>query len=249
VSIKVLPVLLLAYFWWRGPRALAAWATGIFVALQLISLLITPTNTLHYWLVEFPRLFGQAFPFLDNQSLNAFFSRALLPGDPAYPSTQIADAEALRPILTWIINIAVVAATIWVLARSPSPQSAPDPNTRNVRLLLETGLVILTTHLVSGSTWVHHLIALAVPVAGLLAGIGYRVSGVGWVLGAAGLVAAGVVLAREPEEWVLTADSIAPSNPALALLFSALPMLIVIGLWIAVARTLGKSGPNSAPKP
>jgi hypothetical protein len=61
VGIKVLPVLLLAYFWWRGPRSVAAVATGSFLLLQLLLLALTPA-TARYWLVEFPSLFGQAFP-------------------------------------------------------------------------------------------------------------------------------------------------------------------------------------------
>jgi hypothetical protein len=253
VSIKVLPVLLLAYFWWRGPRVIAAWATGLFVTLQLFTLVVTPTNTVHYWLVEFPGLFGQAFPFLDNQSLNAFFSRALVPGDPAYPSTQIAGGELLRPILTWLSNLAVIAASLRVLSRFPSPLFIQDPTNRNVRLLLEVGLVLLTTHLVSGSTWLHHLIALAVPVAGLLGvwwlllEIGYRVSGIGWMARVGGLLLAGVALAWEPEELVLLADRIAPANESLALFSSTFPMLVVIGLWIAVARAI--SGLQQASSP
>jgi hypothetical protein len=250
VGIKVLPVLVLAYFWWRGPRALALWGTAIFVGLQLVTLALTPQNTIHYWLVEFPGLFGQAFPFLDNQSLNATFSRALLPGDPSYPPTQIAEGEALRPVLTWAANLLVLGAAVWVLARVTRRADAPSGE-RRVRLLLEVGLVLLTTHLVSGSTWVHHLVALGVPVAGLIGAWWVQGAGRGWVPLAAGLGLAGAALAREPEEWVLWADSLAPGTPALALLASSLPMFAVIGLWMGVAFALrrwdGRAG--SVPSP
>ena len=244
VSIKVLPVLVLAYFWWRGPRSLAAWATGGFLGLQLLTLLIAPANTLHYWLVEFPGLFGQAFPYLDNQSLNAFFSRALLPSDPAYPNLQLMSGESLRPLLAWAANLLAAGAAIWALWRVRTRDPQPDPATRNTRLLLEVGLVLLTTHLVSGSTWLHHLVALSVPVAGLLGawwlrrGVGRRGSGVSVELLVGGLFLSGVVLARKPEEWVALADGIAPGSAPLALLASSLPMLVVIGLWVATWRAM-----------
>ncbi|HYO48296.1 MAG TPA: glycosyltransferase 87 family protein, partial [Chloroflexia bacterium] len=165
VSIKVLPALLVGYLWWRGPRAVAAVATVGFLGVQLVSLLVTP-STAHYWLVEFPGLFGQAFTFPDNQSINAFLARALLPTDPNLPPMQVASGEALRPILTWLANLLVLLAAIWVLWVARSPTAYPAGHGRNVRLLLEVGLVLLTTHLVSGSTWPHHLIQFSVPLLG-----------------------------------------------------------------------------------
>ena len=95
-GIKVLPLLLVAYFWWRGPRRVAAFATAGFVALQLATLVVTP-STARYWFVEFPSLFGQTFPFLDNQSFNAAISRAFLPTDPSLPDMQILTGDCCDP--------------------------------------------------------------------------------------------------------------------------------------------------------
>jgi hypothetical protein len=245
-GIKVLPVLLVAYFWWRGPRTVAAAATGVFLLLQMLLFALTP-STADYWFVQFPGLFGQAFPFLDNQSINAFLSRALLPNsNPVDPTTQIASGEALRPALTWALNLIVVAAGAFVLWRTgtrPRPQNGP---VYRVRLLLEVGLALLTTHLVSGSTWLHHLVMLSVPLLGLLGA---------WWLGedlAAGdaprarrtviyALAAGAslaVLLHRPEEWLLAINSVAPARPFLALLAGSAAMWVVAGMWLAVAVVL-----------
>ncbi len=181
VSIKVLPVLLVGYLWWRGPRGVAAVATGGFVLIQAGLLLLTPT-TADYWLIHFPALFGEAFPYLDNQSLNAALARALLPGtDPTLPALQLADGEALRPVLTLVANTLAVVATIAALATVRRPATLPPGPARTTRLLLETGLVLLTIHLVSGSTWLHHLVDLGVVVIGVGGwGLGVGTGGGGW---------------------------------------------------------------------
>jgi hypothetical protein len=246
VSIKVLPVLLIGYFWWRGPRTVAAAATGGFVALQLLSLAITPATT-RYWLVEFPGLFGQAFPYPDNQSLNAFFARALLPGDESgLPPVQLADGALVRPIITWVANALVVAAAIWVLWRSRRGVTLLQASERQVRLLLEVGLVLLTTHLVSGSTWLHHLVQLAVPVTGLLGawwlaqgpGAGNQRSGIG-TASLATIIGVGIaLLLHRPYDWAFVVAAVAPGNSLLALLASSMAMWVVVGLWAAVAVAL-----------
>jgi hypothetical protein len=234
VSIKVLPVLLVAYFWWRGPRVVAVVATGSFVVFQLVSLAITP-STARYWLVEFPGLFGQAFPYLDNQSLNAFFSRALLPGDPSMPALQVANGDGLRVVLTWVANVGVFAAAGWVLWLSG--RRTVEGQAR-VRFLLEAGLVLLTIHLVSGSTWLHHLIDLAVPIVALLSA--WRVSQDRrmFLAGAGALVIGLAALMPHPVDWLSWAGTVAPGNAPLGLFASSVPMLVVMGLWGAIAAGL-----------
>jgi alpha-1,2-mannosyltransferase len=235
-SIKVLPLLLIAYVGWRGSRVAAATAISGFLALQALQLLLTPL-TLDYWLREFPGLFGQAFPYFENQSFNAAIARALLPGfDPGLPSPQLADGAALRPALTWLANGALLLATIAVLARAarwPALAAPPAPH-----LLAQAGLVLITTHLISGSTWLHHLVDLAVPLIALLAvsdwGVtaGYRslitrravvsLLGVGLVL---------ALLIPRPAMWIDWAAGLAPgSNPAVWLA-SNVPLWVMLGLW------------------
>ncbi|HYO50902.1 MAG TPA: glycosyltransferase family 87 protein [Chloroflexia bacterium] len=244
VSIKVLPALFVGYLWWRGPRAVAAVATGGFLVVQFVSLLITP-STAQYWLVEFPGLFGQAFPFPDNQSINAFLARALLPTDPNLSPMQIASGEALRPVLTWLANLLVLLAAVWVLwiARRPSTYYA-GPG-RNVRWLLEVGLVLLTTHLVSGSTWPHHLIQLSVPLLGLLGAWwlaqeqqeGAR-TGRDTLLLALAVGISFAALLHSPAEWMFAITKLIPNSPAIALLASGVGLWVVLGLWGVVAATL-----------
>ena len=88
-------------------------------------------------------------------------------------------------------------------------------NTHAVWLLLEVGLVLLTIHLVSGSTWLHHLIDLAVPIAGLLgawwlgqeAEGGRQKAGGRSLLFAVALGAGIAVLLHKPADWVLLVGS------------------------------------------
>lgn len=246
VAIKVLPGLLVAYLWWRGPRGTAAVATGVFLALQLLMLALTP-STGRYWLVEFPGLFGQAFPYLDNQSLNALVSRAVLPEtDPGMPPMRLLEAEGMRPLITWVLNALVVAATVLVLLRGRRATTTGDPQEGRVRLLLEAGLVLLATHLVSGSTWLHHYVLLAVPVAGLVGAWGLGLargttSTRGTLLLWLGLGLALVALLRRPSEWVLSADTIAPGNAGLAFLASNMGVWVVVGLLAAVGRVMRKT--------
>jgi hypothetical protein len=271
-SIKVLPLLLIVYFWARGPRPVAAVATGSFLALQLFTFLITPA-TADYWLGQFPALFGQAFPFLDNQSLNAAIARALLPGDPGLPPLQLADAAVLRPALTWLANLAVLAGAVLVLATrerrthlpplSATERSSPPPwpsEGRRARglgptssLLLEVGFVLLTIHLVSGSTWLHHLIDLAVPLCACLA-VWWRrhtdparppQSGIPVTL-ILGLAAAFLLLLIRPADWVNWISDLLPGRTLLNWLAGNAALAVVLACWLLSVRLLLACAPTPA---
>ena len=244
VGIKVLPVLLIAYLWWRGPRTVAAVATGGFVALQLISLLVTPA-TLRYWLEVFPALFSETFHSPDNQSLSSSISRALLPGDGFYPNTQLLDGVAIRSIVVWAANLLALAAAAWVLWAS-GKRPAYVEGGRAMRGLLEMSLVLLTIHLVSGSTWPHHLVALSVPMMALLGAWWLNREASGWrnALWTPLVIGVGLaLLMRTPEEWLLLAGAVAPQSPILALIAVSAGILVVISLWAAIAvKLLRKPG-------
>ena len=241
-SIKVLPILLILYFGGRGPRAVAAVATGAALLIQGALLVLTPT-TGDYWLIHFPALFGEAYPYIDNQSLNAALSRALLPSiDSSLPSMQLFDGAAVRPALTWLANFAVLGvAGAALVAATRRPGLPPGPR-RTVRLLQEAGLVLLTIHLVSGSTWMHHLVDLAVPITALLGGWwlgvaepGARSGGPARFLPALGLIAAYGVLLRPPGDWAVTVGGWAPGVPAVAWLAGNAPLWVVLGCWGVLA--------------
>ena len=247
-GIKVLPLVLIAYFWLRGPRAVPAVATGGFILLQLILLLLTP-STVDYWTVQFPGLFGQAFPFLDNQSINATVARAVLPGtDPATPQMNILSAPELRGAITWLLNLLVLAGVVAVLWVGRARRVEQNSQGRTAWLLLEVGLVLLTIHLVSGSTWLHHLIDLGVPLLGLLSvwWLRYEASpNTATVIPpgrslASGL-AVGVVpaaLLHRPGDWLTAVNTSMPGAVPLALFASSLGTILVAGLWVVVAVAL-----------
>jgi hypothetical protein len=115
-----------------------------------------------------------------------------------------------------------------------------------VWLLLEAGLVLLTIHLVSGSTWLHHLIDLAVPIAGLLGAwwLGQEAesrrqkAGGGRLLFAVALGTGIAVLLHKPADWVLLVNNVFPVQALPALLGSGSAMWVVVGLWIGIAVTL-----------
>jgi hypothetical protein len=256
VSIKVLPVLLVAYLWWRGPRGVAAVATGGVVLIQAGLLLLTPT-TADYWLIHLPALFGEAFPYPDNQSLNAAIARALLPGtDPTLPSLQLAGGATLRPVLTLLANGLTVAATVGALATLRRPATLPPGPNRTAHLLLETGLILLTIHLVSGSTWLHHLIDLAV----VMVGVGSWGLGVGkgrperrLLPAASAVIGAGLgVLLWRPAEWVLAINQLAPNVALLAWFAGNAALWVVSAFWLLAARLLWVSSrtlPAPSPQP
>ncbi|HKP52884.1 MAG TPA: glycosyltransferase family 87 protein [Chloroflexia bacterium] len=244
VSIKVLPVLLVAYLWWRGPRIVAAVASGGVIALQLICLLVTPA-TARFWFEVFPGLFGEDFHSPDNQSLNATISRALLPSDPFTPNTQLLDGVTVRSIVTWLANLLVLAVVAWVIWASSKRAPHVSREGRIVRTLLEVSLVLLAIHLVSGSTWPHHLVLLSIPVTALL--------GAWWLnqetsdprtsrwntLWVALTLAIGLILLlRTPEEWLLLSGTLAPQSPALSLIASSVGTLTIIGWGAAIAVML-----------
>jgi hypothetical protein len=253
VSIKVLPVLLVVYLWWRGPRPVATVATGGVVLIQAGLLLLTPT-TADYWLIHFPALFGEAFPYLDNQSLNAAIARALLPGtDPTLPPLQLAGGESLRPLLTLLANGLAIAATVAALASLRRPATLPPGPNRTARLLLETGLILLTIHLVSGSTWLHHLIDLAVMVIGVGGwglGVGDERQGRRQLLAATAVTGVGLaVLLWRPAEWVLASNQLVPNVPLLAWIASNSAVWVVIAFWGVAARLLRVSRALPIPSP
>jgi hypothetical protein len=256
VSIKVLPVLLVAYLWWRGPRGVAAVATGGFVLIQAGLFALTPT-TADYWLIHFPALFGEAFPYLDNQSLNAAIARALLPGtDPALPPLQLADGAALRPLVTLLANGLAVIVAIAALAPLRRPAALPPGPSRTTGFLLEMGLVLLTIHLVSGSTWLHHLIDLAVVVIGvggwgLGAGAGGRGGGGRRLIAVAAAVIGGglAVLLWRPGEWVRAIDPLVPNGPLLAWIAANAALWVVIAYWLLAARLLWVTRTLPTPRP
>ena len=251
-GIKVLPGLLVAYFWGRGPRLVAAVATGGFLLGQALLWLLTPA-TGDYWLIHFPALFGEANPNVDNQSFNAAIARALLPGfDPGLPSPQLADGAAARPALTWLANGGLLFATVGVLARAARRPGNTAPPA--LYLLAEAGLVLITIHLVSGSTWLHHLVDLAVPLTALL-GVGGWTLGIGnralldrrALLPPAGVALALALLIPRPATWIGWVAGLAPGNSLAVWLAGNMPLWVMLGLWTGIAALILQTQSSARP--
>lgn len=232
-SIKVLPITLAAYLWTRGPR-MAALGAGVTVALLLVAQLALVPAALNSWIAHFPALFQLTHGNIDNQSINAALSRAFLPSvHEELPVYQLADQGAIRPYLVWAGNVLVIAITAVVLLRRPRPTS-------RLSLLLAVSLVLLATHMASGSTWLAHLVDLAVPQAALLWAWSERSEG--WPRGryAALLVLAGLMalLTVHPQDWVRLAAGVAPAVPLVAWVASNVPLWLVLGLWLHTIRLI-----------
>jgi hypothetical protein len=237
-SIKVLPVGLAAYLWIRGLRERgtpAAWgAVGAIVGLLVLQLAVTPL-TARYWLEVFPSVFELEHTNLDNQSISATVSRLLVPGvnlADSYPLVPTFGLE-IRLFVVWTLNLVVLTTAAWMLFRS-----ARLPQTTLV-LMLEVSLVLLTIHLVSGSTWLAHLVDLSVVFTTLLA--------IWWLAPPGGrqslltpLVIVGAIslLAIHPEDWVRLVEWMGTGSPVLEWLSSCVPFFVIVGLWVWVIRLL-----------
>jgi hypothetical protein len=121
-----------------------------------------------------------------------------------------------------------------------------------VRLLLEVGLVLLTTHLVSGSTWPHHLIQLSVPLLGLVGAWWLAqeenegaITGRNTLLLALAVGISFAALLHSPAEWMFAVTMLIPNSPAIALIASGVGLWVVLGLWGVVAATLVRQAKRS----
>lgn len=232
-SIKVLPITLVAYLSTRGSR-LAAIGAGATVVLLFIAQLALVPAALNSWIAHFPAVFGLTHGNIDNQSINAALSRALLPSvHEELPVYQLADQAAIRPYLVWAGNILVVTITAVVLLRQRRPTST-------LQLLLAASLVLLATHMASGSTWLAHLVDLAVVETALL--WAWSEGREGWPRGRSAALAAlaglMALLIVHPEDWVRLAASAVPAVPLIVWIASNIPMWVVLGLWVLTIRLI-----------
>ena len=101
---------------------------------------------------------------------------------------------------------------------------------------MEVGLVLLTIHLVSGSTWMHHLVDLIVPVCGLLGTwwlAGMRRAGFAPLFGVIG--GAAVLLMWRPSDWLSLLGGLSGSNAVAAFVIGSSGLWAVMALWVATA--------------
>jgi hypothetical protein len=153
-SIKVAPAVFFLYFLWKKGFRLIA--TGIaamlaFAALGFLALGEQATRTF----VAVVTIFAQEDnAWVGNQSLRGFLSR-LFVGDefvPAlYPSAEI------ERVLYYAGALAIAALTAFILFRARRANA----------FHLEFAFVLLAAHLISPTTWVHHLVWAIYPLVAL----------------------------------------------------------------------------------
>ncbi|MBI3087435.1 MAG: DUF2029 domain-containing protein [Candidatus Omnitrophica bacterium] len=167
VGIKILPALLLPYFWLKGERR--ALAAG-FATLGLIAL--ATVWWLHVPLVEQASFLGVGKQILDMQSLYyqnqslygmvvRFFSAVDLRSAEAlqYPALS-GTARAVGSALAGLLSVALLMLQAWLIRRAPAASAAPER--AGMQRALEFAMVLLTTILVCPSIH-HHYFIFALP--------------------------------------------------------------------------------------
>jgi hypothetical protein len=156
--IKVMPVVLIAYFAWRRQWRVVLGAAAGLAALSLLSIAVVGPATfvsyvLHAVIQADPQI-AAAYP--PNQSLIGFFSRLLT----AHPW---GGSWADNPSLAWTLGRAaglLALAATFALCRPGRPIRE--------RVDVEVGLMVIATHLLPSVSWYHHLALLLVPTMVLL---------------------------------------------------------------------------------
>ena len=151
--VKIIPVLLLPYAFWRRRYALGVTAVGTICVLSVLGLLIVgvgPHRTYLAWVL--PSL-GQPRPNPANQSLGGFLS-LLLVENPYVNS--LANDPLLWRMATFTASAAVVAAVIITLWHHSSHTAGRD---------LEFALMVAVMPLVSNIAWVDLFVLLIIPYA------------------------------------------------------------------------------------
>jgi hypothetical protein len=154
VSIKIAPAILFPYFLWKKGYRLVTAGVAAFVGfggLAVVLLGLAPTLTFISVLTEFAT---ESNAWIANQSLRGFLDR-LFVGD-----------EYIQPLLlnptlsSWIHYGALfllLGVTTWILYRSR----------RRDQFHLDFALIIITFHLISTTTWVHHFVWMLYPLVTL----------------------------------------------------------------------------------
>jgi hypothetical protein len=153
VVVKLVPLALLPYAWWRGARRAAG------IALAVLALACVAA-TWHFgrgiwadWL-HFAVLapLGAANGWAHNQSLDAYVLRLWMPSAVLVLPVQ---APVAQRVLSLALSLVLAAATVWVLAHSK--RAAGETTQSAARLPLEVGLLTLALLMLMKITWVHTL--------------------------------------------------------------------------------------------
>jgi len=154
--IKIIPVLLIPYAFWRRRYALGLTAVGTISIVAILGLVIVGAGPHRTYLASVLPSLAQPRPNPANQSLGGFLSLLLVENPYADP---LAHNPALWRVLTLLASALLVSGVILVLWHGRARASRTD---------LEFALIVVTLPLVTTIGWVDLFVLLILPYATLL---------------------------------------------------------------------------------
>jgi hypothetical protein len=154
--IKIIPVLLLPYAFWKRRYALGLTAVATISVLALLGLVIVGAGPHRTYLASVLPSLAQPRPNPTNQSLGGFLSLLLIQNPYA---DALADNPALWKVLTLMGSALLVSGVSLVLWHGRGRTRGAD---------LEFALIVATLPLVSNIGWVDLFVLLVLPYAVLL---------------------------------------------------------------------------------
>lgn len=145
--LKLVPIVLIGYFFMRKLWQATVIAVGAIVVLMLSSYLTFPPNTVPSYLASFFAVGqpGELIPFVPNQSLNGLLSRSLGGILPAQDLYRLYLLGALAVVL-------ITAVYLWPIRNLPA------------QWRFEVGAVLCAVTLITPYTWYHQLVLVFIPL-------------------------------------------------------------------------------------
>lgn len=227
--VKLTPVVLVAWLWWRGARRAAAVAAGL-LALSIVPAIVHwgPGILLDNWQNGLLPTLRAQIGWTINQSLDAYLLRLF---DPSATVADPKDAVWMKTLLSSVLALVVVVATLRVLTQRPRSKAL---------LPLELGYVLLAILILMKVTWVHTLATMLVVWPILLAVVVRAAEkGAPWAVRAGVLGSAGFFLssAHIPVLW----SEKLHHYPWI--LLTGVHLLGIVVLWATVGSVLRRSTP------
>lgn len=220
--IKLVPVVLLAYFLWKRKYALSLAVIGTLVVIGALGLLIVGVGPHQTYIASvLPSLAGPR-PNPGNQSLGGFFSLLLI--ENAY-SDQLAHNPALWKVLTVASSSLFILTVVFLCWKKKRGAVAVD---------LEFALVVATLPLIANIAWVDFFVILLIPYAVLLKYLSQR-KGISYLVA---LASSSVLLVSSPRLLDLFANLGRHETLLRNPLTMGLPLYGLIILWATVALAL-----------
>ncbi len=202
IACKVTPLLMLAYFGWKGAwKVVAGCLLGLIVWLLLVPGLTfgwdQNTQLLTDWyklMVERPVLKGEITTERANQAIPGVVYRLLTRSPSAVEFVEV--GSDLYPVPAAFHNIADLGrTTAWVIVKGLTAAyallvmlscRAPRAERQGWRFAAEWGIIVLGMLLFSERTWKHHAVTLIIPAAALVGALQKTASGKlhKWILSA-----------------------------------------------------------------